>query len=91
MRMLPVHLSLRGLQINLPTSLFLGWFGPRGLASILFVLLVIGDAMLPHPDIVANIVFVAVLISVFAHGLSAIPLASRYGGSKYSVPLLSEK
>ncbi len=91
MRILPVHLSLRGLQINLSTSLFLGWFGPRGLASILFVLLVIGDAMLPHPDIVANIVFVTVLISVFAHGLSARPLASRYGGSKYSMPSLSEK
>lgn len=91
MRMLPVYLSLRGLQINLPTSLFLGWFGPRGLASILFVLLVIGDTMLPHPEIVTNIVFIAVLISVFAHGLSATPLAAKYGDSKYTMPSLAKK
>lgn len=91
MRMLPVYLSLRGLQVNLPTSLFLGWFGPRGLASILFVLLVIGDTMLPHPDIVTNIVFIAVLISVFAHGLSATPLATKYGDSKYALPRTTEK
>ncbi len=89
MRMLPVYLSLRGLHLNLPTSLFLGWFGPRGLASILFVLLVIGDTMLPHPQIVTNIVFIAVLISVFAHGLSAMPLALSYGSSKYAI--LSDK
>ena len=91
MRMLPVYLSLRGLQINLPTALFLGWFGPRGLASILFVLLVVGDTMLPHPEIVTNIVFITVLISVFAHGLSATPLALKYGTSKYAMPAVSDK
>ena len=91
MRMLPVYLALRGLQINLPTALFLGWFGPRGLASILFVLLVVGDTMLPHPEIVTNIVFIAVLISVFAHGLSATPLALKYGASKYAMPAVSDK
>ncbi len=91
MRMLPVYLSLRGLQINLPTALFLGWFGPRGLASILFVLLVVGDTMLPHPEIVTNIVFITVLISVFAHGLSATPLALKYGASKYAMPAVSDK
>ncbi len=91
MRMLPVYLSLRGLQINLPTALFLGWFGPRGLASILFVLLVVGDTMLPHPEIVTNIVFIAVLISVFAHGLSATPLALKYGTSKYAMSVVPDK
>ena len=85
MRMVPVHYSLTGLKLNLPTSLFLGWFGPRGLASILFVLLVIGETALPHPDIVTNIVFIAVLISVFAHGLSAAPAATRYGDSVYAI------
>lgn len=85
MRMLPVHIALRGLQINLPTSLFLGWFGPRGLASILFVLLVVGETLLPHPQIVTNIVFIAVMISVFAHGITAVPLAKRYGESPSAV------
>lgn len=82
MRILPVYLALRGLKINLPTSLFLGWFGPRGLASILFVLLVIGDTMLPHPEVIANIVFIAVLMSVFAHGMTAAPMATKYGNSE---------
>ena len=82
MRMLPVYFSLRGLKLNLSTTLFLGWFGPRGLASILFVLLVIGETMLPNPEIVTNIVFIAVLISVVSHGVTAAPLAKRYGESE---------
>jgi NhaP-type Na+/H+ or K+/H+ antiporter len=85
MRMLSVYISLRGLKLNLPTTLFLGWFGPRGLASILFVLLVVSDTMLPHPEVITNIVFIAVLISVFAHGLSAAPLAKRYGESTHAI------
>ena len=43
-RMLPIALSLIGTGIRLPTSLFLGWFGPRGLASILFALLILEEA-----------------------------------------------
>jgi NhaP-type Na+/H+ or K+/H+ antiporter len=85
MRILPVHIALRGLGINLPTSLFLGWFGPRGLASILFVLLVVGETLLPHPQIVTNIVFIAVMISVFAHGVTAVPLAKLYGESPSAI------
>ncbi len=84
MRMLPVLVALMGLQLNFPTAMFLGWFGPRGLASILFVLLVVGETVLPHPQIISNIVFITVLISVFSHGLSAASLASRYGESKYA-------
>ena len=87
MRVLPILLALRGLQLNLPTMLFLGWFGPRGLASILFVLLVVGETVLPHPETVTNIVFIAVLISVFSHGLSAAPLAKAYGDSKHALAL----
>ena len=78
MRMLPVYLSLRGLKLDLATNLFLGWFGPRGLASILFVLLVIGETALPNPEIVTAIVFITVTISVVLHGVSAAPLAKRF-------------
>ncbi len=85
MRMLPVYLSLKGLNINFMTTLFLGWFGPRGLASILFVLLVINETILPHPQIITNIVFITVMLSVFAHGLSAAPLAKRYGESRSAI------
>jgi NhaP-type Na+/H+ or K+/H+ antiporter len=87
MRILTVYFALRSMRLNAHTILFLGWFGPRGLASILFVLLVLGDTLLPHPEIVTNIVFVAVMISVFAHGLSAAPLALSYGNSQYAAPL----
>ena len=69
-------------MLNMPTNLFLGWFGPRGLASILFVLLVIGDTVLPNPEIITNIVFTAVMLSVIFHGISASPLAKRYGHSE---------
>jgi len=82
MRILPVYFSLRGLRLNFPTTIFIGWFGPRGLASILFVLLVVGETMLPNPEIVTNIVFIAVLISVLSHGITAAPLAKRYGESE---------
>ncbi len=82
MRMLPVYLSLRGLKLNVPTNLFLGWFGPRGLASILFVLLVVEETVLPNPEVITHIVFVTVLLSVFAHGMTAAPLAKRYGNSQ---------
>jgi NhaP-type Na+/H+ or K+/H+ antiporter len=84
MRMVPVYIALKPNNLNLPTSLFLGWFGPRGLASILFVLLVLGETLLPHPEIVTNIVFIAVMLSVFVHGLSAAPLALSYGNSRYA-------
>ncbi len=47
-RMIPIALSLLGSGIRLPTHLFLGWFGPRGLASILFVLLILEEAAIPH-------------------------------------------
>ena len=82
MRMLPVYLSLNGLRLNPPTTMFLGWFGPRGLASILFVLVVIGETKLPNPEIITSIVFIAVMMSIVFHGLTAAPLAQRYGDAE---------
>ena len=82
-RMLPVSLSLAGMKMSLPTHLFLGWFGPRGLASILYVLLAAREAGLPHREEILGVVMVTVLLSVFAHGLSAVPGADWY--SKHAV------
>ena len=84
MRIIPIYVALRPMSMNIPTVLFFGWFGPRGLASILFVLLILSETLLPHPEIVTSIVFIAVAISVYAHGLSAAPLAQFYGNSQYS-------
>lgn len=78
-RMIPIALSLVGSGIRLPTFLFLGWFGPRGLASILFVLLILEQAELPHREEILSITVITVALSVVLHGISAAPLARMYG------------
>ena len=77
-RMLPVAASLIGLRLHLPTKLFLGWFGPRGLASLLFGMVVIGEFDLPHEDKILTVSVLTVAISIVAHGISAVPGASWY-------------
>ena len=78
-RMLPIGLSLLGSGVRLPTYLFLGWFGPRGLASILFVLLILEQTTLPHREELLSITVITVALSVVLHGLTAAPFAGRYG------------
>jgi len=78
-RMVPVAVAMIGTRARPPTVAFLGWFGPRGLASIVFaVLLIESEGELPHESVVLTTVFVTVGLSVLAHGLSAAPLANRY-------------
>ncbi len=78
-RMVPIAISLLGARLRLPTQLFLGWFGPRGLASILFVLLILEESEVPHHDEILSITLVTVALSVLLHGVSAAPLAKLYG------------
>ncbi len=77
-RMLPVAISMLGAGAKRPTVAFLGWFGPRGAASIVFALLLLEGDELPGQGIVLTTVFVTVGLSVLLHGVSAAPLASRY-------------
>jgi sodium/hydrogen antiporter len=87
-RMLPVALSLLGSGTDVATVLFIGWFGPRGLASVVFALIAIEDlhdVANPVQTVVA-VIGLTVLLSVFAHGLSARPLAGRYGQSQLDRP-----
>lgn len=77
-RGLPVAASMLGSHTALATVAFLGWFGPRGLASIVFGVLVIDEADLPHQRTLLLAIAVTVALSVFAHGLSARPLTDRY-------------
>jgi NhaP-type Na+/H+ or K+/H+ antiporter len=77
-RMVPVALACWGAGLDRKTVLFVGWFGPRGLASLVFALLALED-LGPAADDVVAIIGVTVLLSVLAHGLSAAPLAARYG------------
>lgn len=77
-RILPVILSLAGLGLRTDTRLFMGWFGPRGLASIVFMVLV-HDQAIAGDRILVPTVTVTILLSVLLHGLSANPLAQKYG------------
>ena len=77
-RMLPVAIAMLGSRARAPTVGFLGWFGPRGLASIVFAVIVVEESALPHEHLIANAIYVTVGLSVLAHGLSAAPLAGRY-------------
>ena len=78
--MLPVAMSLTGAGLRRPSLIFLGWFGPRGLASILFALLVVQDSSLPGKETIMAVVVATVVLSVFAHGLTALPGVSWYAG-----------
>ena len=77
-RMVPVAISMLGSHARAPTVLFLGWFGPRGLASIVFGVVVVEASGLPHTSELVVALTVTVALSVLAHGLSAAPLARRY-------------
>lgn len=77
-RMLPVYLTLFGLKADTESKLFIGWFGPRGLASIVFIIIVMG-AGLPHQTTLVTVVVWTVILSVIAHGISANPWAAAYG------------
>ncbi|MFC4787300.1 cation:proton antiporter domain-containing protein [Nocardioides sp. MAHUQ-72] len=77
-RMVPVALASTGAGLGRDTVLFVGWFGPRGLASLVFALLAL-EELGAEADEVVSVIGVTVLLSVVAHGLSAGPLAARYG------------
>ena len=75
-RMLPV--ALAGTGMRQITVGFLGWFGPRGLASIVFLLVLVEETDLPERPLMAAVVTWTVALSVYAHGLTAGPAAARY-------------
>ena len=77
-RMLPIAVSLVGAGVRPVTAVFLGWFGPRGLATIIFGLLVVDEVGGEVVDVVYGVALWAVLASVVAHGVSAVPLTSAY-------------
>jgi NhaP-type Na+/H+ or K+/H+ antiporter len=77
-RMLPVALAMAGSGARRPTVAFLGWFGPRGLATVVFALILVEEADLPHRSLLLTTAFLTVALSVLAHGVTAAPLAERY-------------
>jgi len=86
-RMLPVGIALIGTRLCRATVLFMGWFGPRGLASIVLGLVYLEQAA--HPageDTVRLAVMMTVFCSIFAHGLSAVPLIGLYARKIATLP-----
>jgi NhaP-type Na+/H+ or K+/H+ antiporter len=77
-RMLPVFFVLTGLRTNTEGKLFVGWFGPRGLASIVFAVIVV-NANLPNDGIITMTVVCTVIFSIILHGISANPWAKGFG------------
>ncbi len=86
-RMVPVALSLVGTGMRTDTVAFMGWFGPRGLASVVFTLLVYEELHASAEAVaLGRIATWTVLLSVVAHGLSSGPLARRYGSRLARAP-----
>ena len=79
-RLLPVAVSLIGAGVRKETVLFVGWFGPRGIASILFGLLVVSSSQLAEQELIFSTVVATVLMSVVAHGVTAFPGTEWYAG-----------
>jgi NhaP-type Na+/H+ or K+/H+ antiporter len=78
-RMAPAAVSMVGSGLRVPTVGFLGWFGPRGLASVLFAILIVSQADLPNGHLIFSITMLTVLGSIVLHGITAAPLAAAYG------------
>jgi NhaP-type Na+/H+ or K+/H+ antiporter len=78
-RILPVWLSVLGLGLDLRTVLFIGWFGPRGIASVLYILLWVRYLGLEGHEVLISTGVQTILLSVLLHGLTAGPFAKAYG------------
>jgi sodium/hydrogen antiporter len=86
-RMIPVAVALLGTRLSAATVAFMGWFGPRGLASIVLGLVYLEqETHLPGEATIAGAVTVTVLLSIFAHGITAIPGAARYARAVTALP-----
>lgn len=79
-RMLPVAVALFGSGLSGPTVAFVGWFGPRGLASVIFAIVALED-LGADAELAVAVIATTVLLSVLAHGLTARPFATRYGAT----------
>ena len=75
-RMLPVAVAMIGTGARWRTVTFLGWFGPRGLASIVFAVIVAEQAHLPGTNTILITTFLTIGLSVLAHGITAAPLGA---------------
>jgi NhaP-type Na+/H+ or K+/H+ antiporter len=78
-RMAPTAAALAGARLGRASVVLVGWFGPRGLASVVFALLALEDIGQPAASQAVAVITITVLLSVIAHGATADPLARRFG------------
>jgi len=77
-RILPVVISLAGTELTRGTKFFIGWFGPRGIASILYLLMVVIELGAKGLEKMMSVIVLTVLLSIYLHGISANPLSKLY-------------
>ena len=77
-RIVPVAIAMIGTGLRTPSILYMGWFGPRGLATIVYAALVVTSSQLPGISTITTVAIVTVGVSVFAHGMTAYPGSQRY-------------
>jgi NhaP-type Na+/H+ or K+/H+ antiporter len=91
-RMLPVAVALIGTRLSQPTIIFMGWFGPRGLASIVLGLVFLEHATnQPGVSTIRMAVMATVFLSIFAHGFTALPGIAAYQGEVEKLPMNSSE
>ncbi len=78
-RMIPVALALTGTGFRFDTKLFIGWFGPRGLATVVFAFAVLGREDIAGAERIFGLAVWTILLSVLLHGLTSSSLAKRFG------------
>ena len=77
-RMIPVILSLKGTGLPPSTVRFIGWFGPRGIASVLYSLMVVLQLGIEGYERILSVITLTVLLSIFLHGITAVPLSKLF-------------
>lgn len=78
-RMAPVAVSLIGKRLRAVSVLFIGWFRPRGIASILYILTVVAAEDLFDREAIYTVAVISIFMCILAHGLTAAPLSNWYG------------
>ncbi|MEW5058269.1 MAG: cation:proton antiporter [Cycloclasticus sp.] len=74
-RMLPVFISLIGVDLDLKTKLFIGWFGPRGIASVLYLLIFVDELGVEGNELLLSVIVTTIMLSVLLHGITAVPFS----------------
>lgn len=77
-RILPVFIGLFKDKLNFETILFVGWFGPRGVATILYGILILNNSQIPHKDFIFQTAMLTVILSIIVHGITAMPWSVAY-------------